>query len=685
MSKTKLQKGLEDVSNNYQGKLSIQNSEKLKSVTQKLGNNGYSYQQRLETVENDLKDLIGINDAERGYIKDLLNTTYSHLRETRTVHKNKAIQKTRLERKVKGHTDVAKKLTELKKSYETQTRLPTYNKENVKPQEEHAPELKYVRNTQKEGEAFLNTIERTTEIQKQRRQGTNTYSLPKKQGKNSNKSFLRRAGIAIRDVVIPIAASVAVGLGAWGYKGKLDKKHYDPLIEEQKAKVAAVTTERDTKQTTLDNTLNANKGLTKNLEQVTNERDDFQTELANEIKTRGEPDNIVIDKVTAQVQNDIKQIRKDYETKITNLEEQVKQEKANDEQIRTQATTETVEAIKAIYEPKLEEVALNTAKSIREQNAKEKQEMQKQIASLETHNKTLQKSLESKNVSYIHAQVNDSDVTPGKASGKSNISQAAEFGEQWLDDCDSTADYSVAINNTRPAASQVNIAEEVGPIYLETRDIKDIEEVLKDIDAKKSDDVYANYKFNDYGKFLGQRGKEQWENKDYIQSTLTGVGSWLSLINDSARVVYENGAKALGGVSRTITSNTGSLLTKGKLAEEDTWKKGAQDAKDTSDFFWRNWWVGPNWNKSHAELVEFATLGTIPFDTTNDPYVKDDKLPGYLLQAAADAALIHFMHGGGGDGGGGGGGDQVTGGTSSSIGGTSSGVSGGTGSALGGL
>ncbi|MBU2576203.1 MAG: hypothetical protein KKF50_00595 [Nanoarchaeota archaeon] len=182
---------------------------------------------------------------------------------------------------------------------------------------------------------------------------------------------------------------------------------------------------------------------------------------------------------------------------------------------------------------------------------------------------------------------------------------------------------------------------------------------------------------NGYADYMWEKGEWQNQEGQKIQSALTKGGSVLGNLNNLCRNIVKPFAEKIGAASRTITSNVCTLLTKGRLAKEDTWEVGAKDANWFNDVFWRNTLGGANFQKTLSETAELVTLGNLNFTNERDQYTCDDGPLGWAIQGAT----VYYMipHGGGG------GGDDpvsgVTGGKSGGAGGVGGGKSGGAGGA----
>ena len=224
--------------------------------------------------------------------------------------------------------------------------------------------------------------------------------------------------------------------------------------------------------------------------------------------------------------------------------------------------------------------------------------------------------------------------------------------------------------------------------------------------------VDKDYKPYEYTGYLIDKGKSQ----GVVEKTLTwGVGVPLSATNETLGRGAEEIAKPIGAVSRTLrnqrliekgvsTVNGGiNVIRRARLIEnglnligikgplksakakddltigafsegyhnaydaltfwneddptENTWKKGAADAEETNDFFWRNvgplppfiFTSGPNYNKSHAEGLEWIAGGflgedksLLDFKTENDPYVIEDGIPGAAIQIGSDVSWLVY-------------------------------------------
>ncbi len=264
------------------------------------------------------------------------------------------------------------------------------------------------------------------------------------------------------------------------------------------------------------------------------------------------------------------------------------------------------------------------------------------------------------------ADVNESNlialVKPDFQEEKQIPKELQGFVNQWLEEPMFNVNYGVndQINDTNEA---------------------EVQKIKRLVDDEK-------YKFNDYGKYLGAKGAEQWKDGKPIESLLTGASSWGTLGNEIAGRATELGVGIVGGVSRTIEKarlfekalsvigikKPYEYAKKKDNPNENTFEKGYKDAEEINDFVWRNWWFGPNWNADHANVLSFAGGGFMnkPIfdfgDTKQDPYVIEDRLPGHLLVAGSDVVLGYTIDaiasggGGGSNGGGNGGGNGGNGG-----------------------
>ena len=103
--KTKLQKRLEGLYESRKERLG-NNSKVLGLITQIAGNRGYSHEKRIAKIIGAL-DSVSLDQAERSYVYDMMETSYSHIRKTAGTSK-----------KVRNIVGVARDIFDLKDKYE---------------------------------------------------------------------------------------------------------------------------------------------------------------------------------------------------------------------------------------------------------------------------------------------------------------------------------------------------------------------------------------------------------------------------------------------------------------------------------------------------------------------------------------------------------------------------------------